>query len=111
MALTPARYAALVVVSDPDGGASPVTRATIESADPRLKAASNPLDAWLDPVREAVPCPVLQPPRRRQGCLRLWVMSGGTRPFAVCTNWNGGEGCDYTQPACGACGTGMLVES
>ena len=38
-------------------------------------------------------------------------MSGRTRHFAACTNWNGGEGCDYTQPSCGACGTGMLVEA
>ena len=37
LSLTRARYAALIVVSDPDGGASPVTRA-IESADPRLTA-------------------------------------------------------------------------
>ena len=44
------------MVSDPDGGASPVTRAIIESADPRLTAATNPLEAWLEPVREAVPC-------------------------------------------------------
>ena len=52
VALTRARYAALIVVSDPDGGASPVTRAIIESADPRLTVASNPLKAWLEPVRE-----------------------------------------------------------
>ncbi len=45
VALTRARYAALIVVSDPDAGTSPVTRAIIESADPRLTAASNPLDA------------------------------------------------------------------
>ena len=38
-------------------------------------------------------------------------MSGRTRYFARCTNWNGGEGCDYTQPSCGACGTGMLLEA
>lgn len=48
VALTRACYAALIVVSDPDGG-SPVTRAIVESADPRLKTASNPLEPWLDP--------------------------------------------------------------
>ena len=48
MALTRARYAALIVVSDPMAG-SPATRAIVESADRRLKAASNPLEPWLDP--------------------------------------------------------------
>ena len=38
-------------------------------------------------------------------------MSGRTRHFARCTNWNGGEGCDYTQPSCGTCGTGRLLEA
>ena len=109
VALTRARYAALIVVSDPDDGTSPVTRAIIESADPRLTAASNPLEAWLDPVREAVPCPCCSPGGAGTG--RLRGMSGRTRHFAACTNWNGGEGCDYTQPSCGACGTGMLVEA
>ena len=61
VALTRARYVALIVVSDPDGGGSPVTRAIIESADPRLTAASNPLEAWLEPVREMVPCPCCSP--------------------------------------------------
>ena len=111
VALTRARYAALIVVSDPDGGTSPVTRAIIESADPRLTAASNPLEAWLEPVREAVPCPCCSPGGAGTGRLRLRGMSGGNRHFAGCTNWNGGEGCDYTQPSCGACGTGMLVEA
>ena len=109
VALTRARYAALIVVSDPDGGGSPVTRTIIESADPRLTAASNPLDAWLEPVREMVPCPCCNPGGAGTGRLRLRGMSGRTRHFAGCTNWNGGEGCDYTQPACAACGTGMLV--
>ena len=40
VALTRARYAALIVVSDPDGCASPVTRAIIESVDPRVTTAS-----------------------------------------------------------------------
>ena len=111
VALTRARYAALIVVSDPDGGASPVTRAIIESTDARLTAASNPLEALLEPVREAVPGPCCSPGGAGTGRLRLRGMSGGTRHFAGCTNWNGGEGCDYTQPACGACGTGMLVEA
>ena len=112
VALTRARYAALIVVSDPDGGASPVTRAIIESADARLTAAaSNLLETWLEPVRETVPCPCCSPGGAGTGRLRLRGMSGGTRHFAGCTNWNGGEGCDYTQPACGACGTGMLVEA
>ena len=57
MALTRARYAALIVVSDPDDGISPVTRAIIESEDPRLTVASHPLEAWLERVQEAVPCP------------------------------------------------------
>ena len=61
VALTRARYAALIVVSDPDAGASPVTRAIIDSEDPRLAAASNPLKAWLELVREAVPCPSCSP--------------------------------------------------
>ena len=104
VALTRARYAALIVVSDPDGGASPVTRAIIESADPRLTAASNPLEAWLEPVPEAVPCPSCRP-----GTGRLRRMRSQTRHFAGCTNWNGGEGCDYTQPSCDACGIGVLV--
>jgi len=108
VALTRARYAALIIVSDPDDGASPVTRAIIESKDPRLTAASNPLKAWLELVREAVPCPSCSPGGAGSG--RLRGMSGRTGHIAVCTNWNGGEGCDYTQPACGACGTGMLVE-
>ncbi len=112
VALTRARYAALIVVSDPDGGASPVTRAIIESADARLTAAaSNLLETWLEPVRETVPCPCCSPGGAGTGRLRLRGMSGGTRHFAGCTNWNGGEGCDYTQPSCGACGTGMLVEA
>ena len=109
VALTRARYAALIVVSDPEGGASPVTRAIIESEDPRLTATSNPLEAWLEPVREAVPCPSCSPGGAGTG--RLRGMSGQTRYFAGCTNWNGGEGCDYTQPSCGTCGTGMLVEA
>ena len=67
VALTRARYAALIVVSDPDGGTSPVTRAIIENADPRLTATSNPLEAWLEPVREAVPCPCCRPRRCRHG--------------------------------------------
>ena len=111
MALTRARYAALIVVSDPDGGTSPVTRAIIENADPRLTATSNPLEAWLEPVREAVPCPCCSPGGAGTGRLRLRGMSSRTRHFAGCTNWNGGAGCDYTQPCCGACGTGMLVEA
>ena len=93
VALTHARYAALIVVSDPDGGASPVTRAIIESADPRLTAASNPIEAWLELVPETVPCPSCRP-----GTGRLRRMRSQTRHFAGCTNWNGGEGCDYTQP-------------
>ena len=68
VALTRARYAALIVVSDPDGGASPVTRAIIESEDPRLTAAANlPLEAWLEPVREAVPCPCCSPAAPARG--------------------------------------------
>ena len=94
VALTRARYAALIVVSDPDGGGSPVTRAIIESADPRLTAASHPLEAWLEPVREAVPCPCCSSGGAGTGRLRLRVMSGGARHFAGCTNWHGGEGCD-----------------
>ena len=70
VALTRARYAALIVVSDPDDGTSPVTRAIIESADPRLTAASNPLEAWLEPVREAVPCPCCSPGGAGTGRLR-----------------------------------------
>ena len=54
VALTRARYAALIVVSDPKRGTSPVTRAIIESADPRLSATSHRLEAWLEPVREAI---------------------------------------------------------
>ena len=111
VALTRARYAALIVVSDPDDGISPVTRAITESTDSRLTAASNPLEAWLDPVREAVPCPCCSPGGAGTGRPRLRGMSGGTRHLAGCTNWNGGQGCDYTQPACGACGTGLLVEA
>ena len=42
---------------------------------------------------------------------RLRGMSGRTGHFAGCTNWNGGDGCDYTLPSCGACGTGMPVKS
>ena len=61
MALTRARYAVLIVVSDPDGCVSPVTRAIIESADLPVTTASNPLEAWLDPVRVAVPCPCGSP--------------------------------------------------
>ena len=103
-------YVALIVVSDPDdGGTSPVTRAILESADPRLMAASHRLEAWLEPVREAVPCPCCSPGGAGTG--RLRGMSGRTRHFAACTNWNGGEGCGYTQPSYGACGTGMLVEA
>ena len=109
VALTRARYAALIVVSDPDGVTSPVTRAIIESADPRLTAAANPLQAWLEPVREAVPCPCCSPGGAGTGHLR--GITGRRRHFAGCTNWNGGEGCDYTQPSCSACGTGMLVEA
>ena len=109
VALTRARYAALIVVSDPDGGASPVTRAIIESTDPRLTAASNPLEAWLEPVREAVPCPCCSPGGAGTGRLRLRVTSGGTRHFAGCTNR--GEGCNYTQPSCSACGAGLLVQA
>ena len=107
-ALTRARYAALIVVSDPDGRTSPVTRAILESADPRVTAASDPLAAWLEPVPESVPCPCCSPGGASSG--RLRGMSGRTRHFAGCTNWNGGAGCDYTQPSCSACGTGMLVE-
>ena len=109
VALTRARYAALIVVSDPDRGASPVTRAIIESADPRLSATPYRLDAWLEPVREAVPCPCCSPGGAGTGRLRR--TSGRTRHFAGCTNWNSGEGCNYTQPSCDACGTGMLVEA
>ena len=109
VALTRARYAALIVVSDPDGRTSPVTRAIIESADPRLTAASDPLEAWLEPVPESVPCPSCSPGGAGSGHLR--GMSGRTRHFARCTNGNGGEGCDYTQPSCSACGTGILVEA
>ena len=83
VALTRARYAALIIVSDPDAGASPVTRAIIESADPRLTATSNPLEAWLEPVREAVPCPSCSPGGAGTG--RLRGMSGPTRHFAGCT--------------------------
>jgi DNA helicase-4 len=108
VALTRARYAALIVVSDPESGASPVTRAVVESADPRLTVASHRLEAWLEPVRKAVPCPSCSPGGAGTG--RLRGMSGRTGHFAVCTNWNGGDGCEYTQPSCGACGTGMLVE-
>ena len=97
VALTRARYAALIVVSDPDDGASPVTRAIIESTDPRLTVASHPLEAWLERVREAVPCPCCG-----TGRMRGRGTSGRTRHFAACTNWNGGEGCDYTQPSCSA---------
>lgn len=79
VALTRARYAALIVVSDPDGGASPVTRAIIESADPRLTAAENPLEAWLEPVREAVPCPCCSPGGTGTGHLRGIT---GRRPVA-----------------------------
>ena len=111
MALTRARYAALIVVSDPDGGTSPVTRAIIESADPRLTAAPHRLETWLEPVREAVPCPCCSPGGAGTGRLRLRGMSSRTRHFAGCTNWNGSAGCDYTQPCCGACGTGLLVEA
>ena len=111
VALTRARYAALIVVSDPDGGASPVTRAIIESTDPRLTADSNPLDTWLERVRKTVPCPCCSPRGVGTGRLRLRATSSRTRHFAGCTNWNGGEGCDYTQPACDACDTGMLVET
>ena len=109
VALTRARYAALIVVSDPDDGASPLTRAIIESADPRLTVASHPLDAWLERMREVVPCPSCNPGGAGTG--RLRGMRGRTRHFAACTNWNGGEGCDYTQPSCSACGTGLLVEA
>ena len=109
MALTRARYAVLIVVSDPESGASPVTRAIVESADPRLTVASHRLEAWLEPVRKAVPCPSRSPGGAGTG--RLRGMSGRTGRFAVCTNWNGGDGCDYTLPSCGACGTGMLVKS
>ena len=109
VALTRARYAALIVVSDPDDGASPLTRAIIESADPRLTVASHPLDAWLERMREVVPCPSCNPGGAGTG--RLRGMRGRTRHFAACTNWNGGEGCDYTQPSCSACGTGILAEA
>ena len=61
MALTRAHYAALIVVSDPERGTSPVTRAILESADPRLMAASHRLEAWLE-----VPVHVLTW-RERQG--------------------------------------------
>ena len=70
VALTRARYAVLIVVSDPEGGASPVTRAIIESEDPRLTATSNPLEAWVEPVREAVPCPSCSPGGAGTGPLR-----------------------------------------
>ena len=106
VALTRARYAALIVVSDPDGG-SPVTRAIVESADPRLKTASNPLEPWLDPMRGGLACPGCNPEGTGTG--RLRAARGRSGYFAGCTNWNRGEGCDYTQPCCGACGTGMLV--
>ncbi|MCY4506551.1 MAG: hypothetical protein OXG35_06275, partial [Acidobacteria bacterium] len=106
VALTRARYAALIVVSDPDGGA-PVTRAIVESSDPRLQTASNPLDPWLDPMRGGLACPGCNPEGTGTGRLRARGRSGY---FAGCTNWNRGEGCDYTQPSCGVCGTGMLVK-
>ena len=109
VALTRARYAALIVVSAPDDGISPVTRAIVESEDPRLTAASHPLAAWLERVEEAVPCPCCS--RGGAGTGRLRGMSGRTRHFAACTNGNGGAGCGYTQPSCSACGTGLLVEA
>ena len=109
VALTRARYAALIVVSDPDGRTSPVTRAILESADPRLTATSHRLAAWLEPVPQSVPCPCCSPGGAGPGLLR--GMSGRTRHFARCSNWNGGDSCDYTQPSCGSCGTGMLVKT
>ena len=82
-------------------------RAIVESADPRLTVASHRLEAWLEPVQKAVPCPICSP--GGAGTRSLRGMSSRTGHFAVCTNWNGGDGCDYTQPCCGACGTGVLV--
>ena len=66
VALTRTRYAALIVVPDPDGNTSPVTRAIIDSADPRLTAASDPLGAWL----ESVPCLSCSPGGAGSGRLR-----------------------------------------
>ena len=78
-------------------------------------AAADPLLSALDPhQRRAAVCfedRAMVTAGAGTGRLRLWEMSGRTRHFAGCTNWNGGEGCDYTQPCCGACGTGMLVET
>ena len=106
VALTRARYAALIVVPDPDA-ASPVTRAIVDSADPRLVAATNPLAPWLEPLFVGLACPGCNPGGTGSGRLRAATSRSGH--FAACTNWNRGEACDYTQPSCSVCGSGLLV--
>ena len=61
VAVTRGKYGSLVLVTDPDGGASASTQRLIDGREPGMYVANNALDRWLEPVRPTVPCPGCNP--------------------------------------------------
>ena len=109
VAVTRGKYGSLVLVTDPDGGASASTQRLIDGQEPGMYVDNNALDRWLEPVRPAVPCPGCNP-EGTEGGGRLRGRQGPRQHFAGCSEWskNGAGACSYTQPSCTRCGTGIL---
>ena len=109
VALTRARFASLVLVSDRDGATSQATKTLLTSTDPRITIDIEHLAEWLTPVQPGLPCPGCNPDATGDG--QLATRTGRSGHFAGCTEWTGGDdagSCSYTQPMCAACGEGML---
>ena len=108
VAVTRAKRQAIVLVLDADGGASRATRALIDGADGAIGTDISSMATWLAPVRNALPCPGCNSTGDGEGRLESRTTKSG-RHMAGCSEWiAGAESCDYTQPACDACGDGLL---
>ena len=108
VAVTRAKRQAIVLVLDADGGASRATRTLIDGASGAIGTDVTSMAAWLEPVRKALPCPGCNAAGDGEARLECRTTKAG-RHMAGCSEWMaGGESCDYTQPACDACGDGML---
>ena len=108
VAVTRAKRQTIVLVLDADGGASRATRTLIDGADGAIGTDITSLTTWLEPLRNALPCPGCNPTGEGEGRLEGRTTRTG-RHMAGCSEWIAGtESCDYTQPACDACGDGLL---
>ena len=108
VAVTRAKRQAIVLVLDADGGASRATKTLIDGAENGMGTDITGLSTWLAPVRKPLPCPGCNASGDGDGRLECRTTQSG-RHMAGCSEWiAGADSCDYTQPACDACGDGML---